>query len=99
MRHKLLQNARSKQQRNIKPPKKNGVGIWALIIILILLSPDTYTVGNSSRIFCGSDNIGILCIFPFAFCSGVSMWLGGAGMILKMRFLHHAGICEYGYDK
>ena len=24
---------------NIKPPKKNGVGIWALIIILILLSP------------------------------------------------------------
>ena len=55
---------------NIKPPKKNGVGIWALIIILILLSP--YTVGNSSRIFCGSDNIRYIvyfsvCIFQRCF--------------------------------
>ena len=54
---------------NIKPPKKNGVGIWALIIILIT---DTYTVGNSNRIFCGSDNIRYIvhfsvCIFQRCF--------------------------------
>ena len=49
---------------NIKPPKKNGVGIC-----------------------------GILCIFPFAFFSGVSMWLGGAGMILK-SFFAHAGFAN-----
>ena len=53
---------------NIKPPKKNGVGIWALIIIVA----DTYTVGNSSRIFCGSDNIRYIvyfsvCIFQRCF--------------------------------
>ena len=53
---------------NIKPPKKNGVGIWALIIIVA----DTYTVDNSSRIFCGSDNIRYIvyfsvCIFQRCF--------------------------------
>ena len=52
---------------NIKPPKKNGVGIWAYIIVA-----DTYTVGNSSRIFCGSDNIRYIvyfsvCIFQRCF--------------------------------
>ena len=52
---------------NIKPPKKNGVGIWALIIILILLSPIL-----SNRIFCGSDNIRYIvyfsvCIFQRCF--------------------------------
>lgn len=57
---------------NIKPPKKNGVGIWALIIILILLSP---------------------ILIPLAFFSGVSMWLGGAGMILK-SFFAHAGFAN-----
>ena len=36
---------------------------------------------------------GILCIFPFAFFSGVSMWLGGAGMILK-SFFAHAGFAN-----
>ena len=55
---------------NIKPPKKNGVGIWALIIIIIVA--DTYTVDNSSRIFCGSDNIRYIvyfsvCIFQLCF--------------------------------
>ena len=64
---------------NIKPPKKNGVGIWALAI----------AVG----FFVVAIIFGILCIFPFAFFSGVSMWLGGAGMILK-SFFAHAGFAN-----
>ena len=57
---------------NIKPPKKNrcrnmGVDNYSYIIVA-----DTYTVGNSSRIFCGSDNIRYIvyfsvCIFQRCF--------------------------------
>ena len=73
---------------NIKPPKKNGVGIWALIIILILLSPILIPLAIAVGFFAVAIIFGILCIFPFAFFSGVSMWLGGAGMILKSFFAH-----------
>ena len=53
---------------NIKPPKKNGVGIWALIIILILLSPILIPLA----IAVGSDNIRYIvyfsvCIFQRCF--------------------------------
>ena len=65
-----------------------GVDNYSYIIVT-----DTYTVGNSNRIFCGSIIFGILCIFPFAFFSGVSMWLGGAGMIIK-SFFAHAGFAN-----
>lgn len=81
---------------NIKPPKKNGVGIWALIIILILLSPILIPLAIVIGFFAVAIIFGILCIFPFTFFSGVSMWLGGAGMILKSFFCSR-GICEYGY--
>ena len=78
---------------NIKPPKKNGVGIWALIIILILLSPILIPLAIVIGFFAVAIIFGILCIFPFAFFSGVSMWLGGAGMILK-SFFAHAGLAN-----
>lgn len=78
---------------NIKPPKKNGVGIWALIIILILLSPILIPLAIVIGFFAVAIIFGILCIFPFAFFSGVSMWLGGAGMILK-SFFAHAGFAN-----
>ena len=56
---------------NIKPPKKRcrnmGIDNYSYIIVA-----DTYTVGNSSRIFCGSDNIRYIvyfsvCIFQRCF--------------------------------
>lgn len=78
---------------NIKPQKKNGVGIWALIIILILLSPILIPLAIAVGFFVVAIIFGILCIFPFAFFSGVSMWLGGAGMILK-SFFAHAGFAN-----
>ena len=74
-------------------PKKNGVGIWALIIILILLSPILIPLAIAVGFFAVAIIFGILCIFPFAFFSGVSMWLGGAGMILK-SFFAHAGFAN-----
>lgn len=57
---------------NIKPPKKNGVGIWALIIILILLSPILIPLAIAVGFFCGSDNIRYIvyfsvCIFQRCF--------------------------------
>ena len=54
---------------NIKPPKKNGVGIWALIIILILLSPILIPLAIVVGFFAVAIIFGILCIFPFAFFS------------------------------
>lgn len=73
---------------NIKQPKKNGIGIWALIIILILLSPVLIPLAIAIGIFAVAIIICALCIFPFAFFSGISMWLGGAGMIISSLFAH-----------
>ena len=65
----------------------------ALIIILILLSPILIPLAIAVGFFAVAIIFGILCIFPFAFFSGVSMWLGGAGMILK-SFFAHAGFAN-----
>lgn len=73
---------------DIKPPKKNGIGIWALIIILILLSPILIPLAIVIGFFAVAIIFGILCIFPFAFFGGISMWLGGAGMIIRSLFTH-----------
>ena len=47
---------------NIKPPKKNGVGIWALIIILILLSPILIPLAIAVGFFAVAIIFGILFI-------------------------------------
>ena len=57
---------------NIKPPKKNGSRNMGIDNYSYIIVADTYTVGNSSRIFCGSDNIRYIvyfsvCIFQRCF--------------------------------
>ena len=56
---------------NIKPPKKNGVGIWALIIILILLSPILIPLAIVIGFFAVAIIFGILCIFSVYIFSAV----------------------------
>ena len=60
---------------------------------IILLSPILIPLAIAVGFFAVAIIFGILCIFPFAFFSGVSMWLGGAGMILK-SFFAHAGFAN-----
>lgn len=64
-----------------------GIDNYSYIIVADTYIRWQYVVG----FFAVAIIFGILCIFPFAFFSGVSMWLGGAGMILK-SFFAHAGL-------
>lgn len=78
---------------NIKQTKKNGIGIWILIIVLILLSPMLVPLAIAIGLFAVVMIFCILCIFPFAFFCGISMWLGGAGIIISSLFVH-AGLAN-----
>ena len=68
-----------------------GIDNYSYIIVA-----DTYTVGNSSRIFCGSDNIRYIVYFSvciFQRCFIVARRCRND----TLKLFCSRGICEYGY--
>lgn len=64
-------------------PKKSNISMWILIIVLVLLSPIIIPLAIAIGTLAVVLVIGLIILFPMMFLCGITMWLSGAGIIIK----------------
>lgn len=71
----------------VEKRSSNGA-MWVWIIALVILSPIVIPVSICLAVFVFAVALGLLLLLPAIFLGGVSMWLGGAGIIIRSLFIY-----------